>query len=173
MPVPGCRAPATCWLYTGMPRKATDFSYAPNAHGKRCSKNKEPLCFRMSSYKQLIMEQKYSVTKDCFPWFIFPGTIPSVLISRSQKAPVNHPRKGLSNSGGHWLWAQYRYCFNNILQFFWPLPPRKPHNVSQRFSLPSLFPRELMTLLPSPCWRGFSSSTTVVLIMKTNSGKLF
>lgn len=59
-----------------MPRNAADFGYAPNALRKLRSENKQPLRFRMSSYKQLIMAQNHSVTRDSFPMLYFSQHCP-------------------------------------------------------------------------------------------------
>lgn len=102
--------PGQCWCLAAEPQQPTGFtltcpgtqfiSATANTLRTLCSKNKQPLCFRISSYKQLITAQKHSVTRDCCPRFIFASLIPLDLILRSQKTPANYPQKA-GTSAGH------------------------------------------------------------------------
>lgn len=152
--------PGQCWCLAVEPQQPAGFTWTcpgtqyisatASTLRRLCSKNKQPLCFRMSSYKQLIMAQKHSVTRDCFPRFIFPSTIPLDLVPRSQKTPANYPQKaGTSAAISCGLGADSDLM---TLPFSWFLPPRKAPSVSQQLS--PLFPPGVDSIIVFPLLTG-------------------
>lgn len=168
---------AQCWCPATEPRSLLAshtrlgpyFSYTPNALRKLCSKNKQPLHFRMSSYKQLIKAQTHLVTRECFSWCACQHH------PLSSDADISEDTCKPSSKGTLPV-TIYSPSTDITFMTYYSFPDPSSWKIllfQGNYILPLSPPLELTMSLPPFCWHDSSTSTSVVLINETNSRKMF